>query len=237
VGAGLGVFTNFSEDPAFAVAALGLQRAWISTNGPNGGNTTIWRTTNGGQQWQTVNVANITDFINDIHFFNANEGIFLGDPKGGRWGVARTTNGGETWQIQTGLPAPQPQETGLVGSRFWLDEAGWFGTTKGRVFYTTDKGATWKVSTIDPAPANSRWNYLIDDNGRVLATEDNGSSWEVMLTRELTQTRMAALSWRGSTVRIWNVGPRGLGYLNLPYEEAPIPKVLLFNSEIPGKRR
>ncbi len=285
VGAGLGTFSNFAADPAFAVAALDLQRAWISTNGANGGNTTIWRTTDGGQQWQTVSVAHITDFINDLHFFNPNEGIFLGDPKGGRWGVARTTDGGVTWKIQTGLPAPQPQETGLVGSRFWLDEAGWFGTTKGRVFYTTDKGATWKVSTIDPtamvvflsfttpqkgialyqkgqgsfretfvaattdggatwqplnvrltqagitpvmafAPANSRWNYLIDDNGRVLATEDNGSSWEVMLTRELTQTRMAALSWRGSTVRIWNIGPRGLGYLNLPYEEAPIPKVL-----------
>lgn len=283
---GLGIFTNFSQNPAFAVAALSPQIAWISTNSDQGGNAQIWRTTNGGQSWATVSVSSITDFINALHFTDNLNGIFLGDPKNGRWGIGRTTDGGATWSLVTGLPAPQPNETGLVGSRFFMGNRIWFGTTQGRVFYSTNGGSTWNVSTIDPtamvlhlsfttatngiaiyrqgsgsfaedfvarttdggqswtklssvrltqmgidpvmvfAPENSRLHYLVDAFGRVWATPDNGTTWEVRLTRELTVTRMAALSWNTSLVNIWNIGPRGLGYLSLPYEAIPKAKLL-----------
>lgn len=117
--------------------------------GPSGGAAQILRTTNGAKTgWQAANVGNITPFVNNIHFFDANNGIFLGDPLNGSWGIGTSSNAGINWTKSGTAPFPTSGESGISNSAFWSGNSGWFGTSKGRVFRTTDKGQTWQASTV-----------------------------------------------------------------------------------------
>lgn len=153
---GTGYFTNstfgypirFANKPAFAVAARSAQTAWAGLNSANGGQAEIQKTVNGGANWSTVSVSSITSFINALYFFDDNEGLLLGDPAGTAWGVARTTDGGQTWKTVTNLPTPITGESGLVGTTCRVGDNVWFGTTKGRIFYSADRGKSWQVSTV-----------------------------------------------------------------------------------------
>lgn len=133
--------------PTYAIFALDGQRAFAGS-GPSNGQAAIYRTQSGGTSWQSVSVAAITPFVNDIRFFSDAEGIFLGDPLGSSWGIGRTSDGGQTWQRVTAVPPPLAEEAGLVGSVCWLGDTCWFGTTAGRVFRSTNRGQSWSVSQL-----------------------------------------------------------------------------------------
>lgn len=199
-----GVFLRFSPGsnpvagqvaavPVYAVFAFDEQRAFAGS-GPSDGQAAIYRTLNGGTSWQAVSVAGITPFVNDIRFFTATEGIFLGDPLGSAWGIGRTTNGGQSWQRITAVPPPLSGETGLVGSVWWLADTCWFGTTAGRVFRSVNRGQSWQVSQL---PGVSGYvTQVVFRNGRegiavyrptpaqnapylVAASTDGGASWQL----------------------------------------------------------
>jgi subtilisin family serine protease/photosystem II stability/assembly factor-like uncharacterized protein len=137
-----------TQDAVYTIFARDANNAWAGT-GPMSGLAQILRTTNGATTgWQSSSVSSITPFVNNINFFDASNGIFLGDPLNSAWGVGKTSNGGQNWTKVNNLPNPLSGETGLNTSAYWVGNNGWFGTTKGRVFRTTDKGQTWKVSTL-----------------------------------------------------------------------------------------
>ncbi len=178
--------------PVYAIFAFDAQRAFAGS-GPSDGQASIYRTQTGGSSWQSVSVASITPFVNDIRFFNDAEGIFLGDPLGSAWGIGRTTDGGQTWQRVTAVPPPLSGEAGLVGSVWWLGDTCWFGTTMGRVFRSTNRGQSWSVSQL---PGVSGYvTHVVFRNGRegiavyrptsaqnapymVAASTDGGASWQ-----------------------------------------------------------
>jgi len=54
-------------------------------------------TTNGGSSWTVRDISSITNFVNFIHFYDSNNGIFLGDPLSNIWGIAKSTDGGNSW--------------------------------------------------------------------------------------------------------------------------------------------
>lgn len=179
--------------PTYAIFALDEQRAFAGS-GPSNGQAAIYRTQSGGSSWQSVSVASITPFVNDIHFFSDVEGVFLGDPLGSAWGIGRTTDGGQTWRRVTAVPPPLSGEAGLVGSVWWLGDTCWFGTTVGRVFRSVDRGQSWQVSQL---PGVSGYvTQVVFRNGKegiavyrptnaqnapymVASTTDGGVTWQV----------------------------------------------------------
>lgn len=136
-------------DPFYAIYAFDNNHFIIGTGtDDNVGRGTLRTTTNGGSAWTIKDISTITNFINFVHFYDDNNGIFLGDPVGNIWGVAKTSDGGNSWNIINDIPSPLPLEDGLVGSGQIRGSEIWFGTTKGRIFYSGDEGNSWSVQTV-----------------------------------------------------------------------------------------
>lgn len=112
----------------------------------------IWKTTDSGVTWVRQNTASFngpegTSFTNLVYFWNANEGIAMGDPANGYFEIYKTVDGGTNWTRIASTPALiplDPQEYGLhefavSGNSIWAS------TTFGRLLHSADKGATWSV--------------------------------------------------------------------------------------------
>lgn len=131
------------QTPLFALEAVDQSRAWVG-NGPTSGQASIFRTTNGGTSWTATSVASISPFVNGIHFWDENDGIFFGDPRNGFWGIGITSDGGATW---TPLPEPlaslNSTEVGWTTGIEVVGDNAWFGTNQNRIWRSTDHGRTW----------------------------------------------------------------------------------------------
>jgi hypothetical protein len=119
----------------------------------------IFKTTNSGGTWVNMtapgmytNVA--SSFCNIVSFLTPNNGITMGDPVNGDFEIWTTSNGGVNW---TPVPAANIQGT-PISQEFAIvdlyDKVGpnnlWFGTNKGRIYYTTNSGSTWSVTAVGP---------------------------------------------------------------------------------------
>ncbi len=184
---------NFQADTVYTVFAFDERRVYLGS-GNDKGQAKIFSTQyeNGGQtSWDAMDVSTITSFVNGIHFFDNNNGIFLGDPKNNKFGIGVTSNGGQNWTQINAPPVPLSQETGLVGSIYWHGDNCWFGTTKGRVFRTTNRGISWSSGAINKALNIYSLAFKDDYNGiavysestqpdadRLIAsTTDRGATW------------------------------------------------------------
>src|SRR6218665_3620560 len=133
--------------------------AWVCAfNKSTQGNGVVYKTTNGGTNWVNMTApgmfTNANSFANVVSFFDPNNGIAMGDPINGDFEIWTTNNGGTSWnQVPAGniQGTPIAQEFAIVDL---YDKQGtsnlWFGTNKGRVYYTNDAGTTWSVSTVGP---------------------------------------------------------------------------------------
>lgn len=168
-------FNRVGDDPLYCVEALNSSVAWTSSS-PENGSASIYHTTNAGQQWLNVSVSDISGFVNEIYFFDSDNGIFLGDPLGGKWGVGLTTDAGQSWTRATSLPVPYANETGLVGATWRLDDNIWFGTTRGRMISSTDRGQSWRESEIHPGGFVTGVCFSDEENGVAVYQESSGQN-------------------------------------------------------------
>lgn len=134
----------------YCVEATDLNHAWFGT-GSAASQANVISTDDAGGSFTVTDVTTITPFVNSIHFFDANNGIFIGDPKSSRWGIALTTNGGSSWSKLAKLVSAPASEASWNNSACWVGQNGWFGTNKNHIWHTTDAGQTWK-STAVPQP-------------------------------------------------------------------------------------
>ncbi len=164
----------------------------------NGG--VIVKTIDGGTTWSILpNSPNYsTSWLNLVYFFNANDGLCMGDPNtSGEYVIYTTNDGGDTWtQTPVGnIPNCTSGETGIVDLCDAYGDNFWFGTTKGRIYKTTDKGLTWTVSTtglgtsaaIDPVFKDAMTGFVVGSNystGTFLGlkkTTDGGATWSTIV--------------------------------------------------------
>lgn len=186
---------NFPSTPTYSISGIDAFSAWVSTNAAGGGGAAVWRTTNGGNSWGQVSgsLDNITAFINDIYFFDQQNGVILGDPINGNWGVATSSDGGQTWTRASDIGFAVDGEAGLVGASTQLGDNVWFGTSTGRVFYSTTQGRTWKSSVVFNGKQITSLAFRTPEDGvavyreqdepggpfQVASTHDGGDSWEL----------------------------------------------------------
>lgn len=193
------------NDGVFALAAIDAQTAWAGT-GPGSGQAVICRTTNGGGSWTGVNVASITPFVNGLHFWNANEGIFFGDPLNGTWGIGVTSDGGLTWRpLPAPLAAMNSSEVGWSNGYAVAGNNAWFGTNQNRIWRSTDRGRTWtphvtsSVNSFDIAFGN-------EQDGMAVFRIRQGN----VGTNAVAWTRDAGVTWRDIALPFPDAEPQGI---------------------------
>jgi len=183
---------NFISPTALtSVFAFDANRAFTAS-GP-----VIFRTSNGGTQWTNTSISTVTPGIQDIHFFSTTHGIVIGDPLGPRWGIAVTTDGGATWDVVNGVSPPNDSETLRGEAVAWLGGNGWFGTSDGRVYRSSDSGRTWTASTLRDSTQVLHLAFNSMERGvaiyrdlrdaeqpmLIATTTDGGSSWSPDVAR------------------------------------------------------
>ncbi len=156
------LYCIYAFDEGVAIAGSGNQ-----TPGP----AAIYSTADSGATWNFVSVGSITGFVNDIYFYDDQNGIFLGDPYLGGTGVGYTTDGGLNWNMVTNLPQWLTDENGYVGSIYYMEDNIWFGTSQGRVYRSRDRGQSWTAHDIYPGGNISFVAFKDENNGMAVYSE------------------------------------------------------------------
>jgi photosystem II stability/assembly factor-like uncharacterized protein len=181
---------------------LDNDKAFVGTNTTNGGSAKILRTTNKGVNWQSADVSSMVTFINDIKFFDNNNGILVGDPVSSKWAFGKTTDAGATWKAFGTAPAPLANESGFVGSFSWFESTGWFGSNLGNVYKTPDGGNSWTRTKINNAVNVNLVCFQDHNKGLAVYTESASQN----STLYLASTSDGGATW---TPRVYNFTQNG----------------------------
>lgn len=189
-------FSDSSRCAISMICAIDKTNAWAtvyktSSMFTSGGK--IVHTNDGGATWsvQTTNDQFIGSdaYPNSIHFWDANNGVCIGDPNDGYFEIYTTTNGGNEWTrvSQASIPSNQTGECGINAHLCVYNNNLWFGTNKGRLFMSNDRGYTWTVSDtpfsdfFEMAFRNDSVGVIIcnsDTSYPAFRTSDGGKNWE-----------------------------------------------------------
>lgn len=137
------------------VEAFSAETAYLLSIG-TGTKSRIYKTIDGGSTWkaQVIN-PHPKAFLDAFAFWDARNGVAVGDPIDGRFMILRTTDGGEHWlRIRPeNIPPALPGDGIFAASGTTITVQGnsnaWFatgGSAKARVFRSTDRGLTWSAS-------------------------------------------------------------------------------------------
>ncbi len=180
------------------IFALNADTAWVAMfNGAAGGGK-ILKTIDGGINWTwqpTAVFAAPSGFPNMVYFYDADNGICMGDPTGGYFEIYTTSDGGTNW-----IRTPQANIATQLAGEFGItsvyttsgDSSMWFGTNLGRIYKTIDRGLNWTVAST---PYNGFYigdiafrdaNNGIATNGSAgaladaIRTTDGGATWTLI---------------------------------------------------------
>lgn len=146
--------------------------------------TFVYKTTDGGATWTQV-FTQTGGFVDIIWFFDATNGIIIGDPVGGRWTIFKTTNAGTTWDSTGSYLVAPAGEAGWNNASFSNGNEFYFGTNKNKIYHSTNKGGSFTAIPV-PTIANTFgiwFNSLTD--GMVtgttgVSTTNGGTTWSPM---------------------------------------------------------
>jgi subtilisin family serine protease/photosystem II stability/assembly factor-like uncharacterized protein len=193
----------YITDPLYCISSYDETLAIAGT-----GKGYLLRTDNSGTTWTNISVSLITDFTNALLFKDQNNGLMLGDPKNNRWGIALTSDNGQSWTLVNNVPAPLTGETGYVESVYQDYESVWFGTSSGRIFFSSDFGKTWRVNTVYSGGTIVKMAFYDTLHGVTAYTEASGTNQ----TLYLANTSDGGKTWNK---RVNNLTQNGLYPLNL----------------------
>lgn len=144
------------------IEAVSDAEAWVlALRYPSPGRAKLFHTTDSGQTWTDVPgpFNEQGKGVQNVHFFNALEGIVFGSPRTGSPSVDmikifRTADGGDTWQELFDPQVPAP----IQGDSYFLlsgndtyaavSDTLWFVTTENNIYRTADRGASWQRFSV-----------------------------------------------------------------------------------------
>lgn len=166
--------------------ALNADTAWITMEDPTGSNGGIFKTTNGGTGWvkQDSGFSDSGTLHRVIHFFDANNGLCVGNPKDGYWEILTTNDGGTNWTRVPKSNIPISNANDFIFGGKASGNSYWFATVHNGIYRTTDKGLTWKNSVANSHDFAFKdemhglgIGYFGDRINRIYATVNGGESW------------------------------------------------------------
>lgn len=177
---------------SFNIVAIDNQKAFITTQDYNNGlGRAIFKTEDGGQTWEQVYLHVSAGVW--LRFFTDQDAVIIN-----RSSIATSNDGGESWELIDNENKPEfwNGEYTIISSGdnscVTIDNHIWFGTSKGRVFHSSDKGLTWEVSEVGAGEFATITSVAFKDskNGVALVTlnglttlsmtEDGGSTWTLL---------------------------------------------------------
>ena len=112
------------------------QKGWAIGSGINGG--VLLKTTDGGEQWEQIELAPDWDGFGPIYFIDENNGFITGGTSGSTGIFWQTTDGGNTWEEQI-IENLYFRELCFVSA----EDAYLLNIDDDRVYYTNDGGESW----------------------------------------------------------------------------------------------
>jgi photosystem II stability/assembly factor-like uncharacterized protein len=234
------IFPDTSKFNISNISAVDANTAYVAAYfiAATGTSGRIMKTTNGGATWSvasdtTTMFAGASNFPDWVYFWNANNGIALGDPNGSTAGsgvnmfeIWRTNNGGTSWTrvADANVPVPVSGEFGLTNSYTTYGKWIWSGTSDGnRVYASADSGKTWTVNPTNLGLAGGISNLAFRDSlhGFLLAGTISGVASPV-----LYKTADGGQTWTPSNLGV-NVGtnyissiPKTKGFMSVGFDSA-----------------
>lgn len=163
------------------ITAVDANTAWVSVFPTSAalGTQGIYKTTNGGSTWvkQTTAAFTSASFCNFVYFWDANNGVCMGDKRGGYFEIYTTTNGGTNWtRTPTANIATTATDYSYTGKYFVTGNTIWFGTDNGKLMRSTDKGLNWTAISTPitdfgggtDATSIAEFAFSDDNNGFIL---------------------------------------------------------------------
>ena len=109
----------------------------------------VFKTTDGGGSWKQQRTAAFSNgsFVDWIYFWNANEGVCMGDPTNNAFEIFRTIDGGDKWvRVPTNnVPTARSNEIGFNEIYQVSGDTIWFSTSLGRIYRSVNRGENWQV--------------------------------------------------------------------------------------------
>lgn len=131
------------------IVGADVNTAWVMASREADGTGGVFKTSDGGDFWDFQVGATAADSWNNwVHFFDANNGVYMSDPVDGYYELYTTADGGTNWTRvpSANIPAPLTSEYGYTGGYTYVGDTVFFYTNRGRILKSTDKGLTWTVA-------------------------------------------------------------------------------------------
>jgi photosystem II stability/assembly factor-like uncharacterized protein len=220
------------------VEAFDAKTAYLLSAG-TGANSRIYKTVDGGRNWQLQFINRDTlAFYDCFAFWDRSHGLAWSDNVGGRFPYQTTQNGGETWTLNT-LDGATPGEGAFAASgtcvitrgareAFVATGAG----TSSHILHSTDRGATWRWITTPmvqgrPSTGHTTITFRDDRHGlaaggditadapstdNVITTQDGGLTWAVAGRPTFPGPVYGAVYVPGTEAMVVAVGPFGASW-------------------------
>ncbi len=207
-----------------------------------GAASSLWRTRDGGAQWQNVFTnRDEKGFWDAIDFWDQQNGFIFGDPVSGRFQLWLTRDGGQTWQLSPaeGMPVALQDEGAFAASGSCAVAASGGrvafvtgGAARARAFVSHDYGAHFTVADLPfivTAPSQGAfsvawWNAqtLIAVGGdykqpnyrgiNAAISRDGGKTWQAFSS--LPEGFFSAIAIDNQQIVVSGLGGTARGYLN-----------------------